>query len=149
MPDMIDVKIEDKQVTKHLERLAKKGGDLSRVMRDISEDMLDAVLENFSREGRPGRWPELSPAYKKWLVKKGKTGKMLNRTSGGLYHSITARADALSALVGTNKKYAAIHHFGGKAGRGRKVRIPARPYLVLADADTRKIVERMKRYLEE
>ena len=33
------------------------------------------------------------------------------------------------ARIDSNKKYAAIHHLGGKAGRGRKVTIPARPYL--------------------
>ncbi len=37
--------------------------------------------------------------------------------------------------VGANAVYAAIHQFGGKAGRGRKVTIPARPYLGLSDAD--------------
>lgn len=30
---------------------------------------------------------------------------------------------------GSNKPYAAIHHLGGQAGRGKKVTIPARPYL--------------------
>lgn len=146
---MIDIKIEDREVTSHLEQLARKVRDLSPIMREISEDMLDAVQENFDKEGRPGRWPELSPAYKRWLTKNGKTGKMLNRTAAGLYHSIQPRYDSRSAIVGTNKKYAAIHHFGGAAGRGKKAKIPARPYLVLDDSDTRQIVERMKRYLSE
>ena len=34
-------------------------------------------------------------------------------------------------MIGSNKEYAAIHQFGGMAGRGRKVEIPARPYLPL------------------
>lgn len=146
---MIDITVDDREVTSHLERLARKVRDLTPIMREISEDMLDAVQENFDKEGRPGRWPELSPAYKRWLNKKGKTGKMLNRSAAGLYPSIHPWYDSRSAVVGTNKKYAAIHHFGGRAGRGKKVKIPARPYLVLDDSDTRQIVERMKRYLSE
>lgn len=31
--------------------------------------------------------------------------------------------------VGSGKEYAAIHQLGGEAGRGRKVHIPARPFL--------------------
>ncbi|TSA12012.1 MAG: phage virion morphogenesis protein, partial [Deltaproteobacteria bacterium] len=38
-------------------------------------------------------------------------------------------------IIGTNVIYAAIHQFGGKAGRGRKVTIPARPYLMFQDED--------------
>lgn len=149
MAGMIDIRVDDREITSRLERLARKGSDLTPVMREISGDMLDAVQENFDKEGRPRRWPELSPAYRRRLAKKGKTGKMLNRTSGGLYHSIHAGYDSSSATVGTNKAYAAIHHFGGRAGRGKKAEIPARPYLHLDDADTRRIVERMKRYLGE
>ncbi len=35
----------------------------------------------------------------------------------------------LVLVVGPNKVYAAIHEFGGMAGRGKKVKIPARPYV--------------------
>jgi hypothetical protein len=32
-------------------------------------------------------------------------------------------------VVGSNKRYAAIHQFGGQAGRKRRATLPARPYL--------------------
>ncbi|MFZ5537436.1 MAG: phage virion morphogenesis protein [Pseudomonadota bacterium] len=32
-------------------------------------------------------------------------------------------------MVGSNKRYAAIHQFGGQAGRKRRATLPARPYL--------------------
>ena len=35
------------------------------------------------------------------------------------------------ARIGSNKKYAAIHHLGGQAGRGHKTNLPARPYLLI------------------
>jgi phage gpG-like protein len=34
--------------------------------------------------------------------------------------------------VGGHIPYAAIHQFGGMAGRGKKVKIPARPYLAVS-----------------
>jgi len=51
-------------------------------------------------------------------------------------------------MVGTNVVYAAIHQFGGKAGRGRKVTIPARPFLKLTDEDLEKILQTVEEYLK-
>lgn len=55
--------------------------------------------------------------------------------SSGLMRSFTYDATNDSVTVGTNwgagsiKGGAAIHQFGGMAGRGRKVKIPARPFM--------------------
>ncbi|WP_245911162.1 phage virion morphogenesis protein [Neisseria iguanae] len=43
--------------------------------------------------------------------------------------SISIRVGNDFAQIGSNKKYAAIHHLGSQAVRGRKVTILARPYL--------------------
>ena len=48
-------------------------------------------------------------------------------------------------MAGEN--YAAIQNFGGKAGRGRKVSIPARPFLVIQDEDWREIGEELENFL--
>jgi phage gpG-like protein len=37
--------------------------------------------------------------------------------------------------VGSNVIYARIHQLGGRAGRGHKSLIPARPFLVVQDED--------------
>jgi phage virion morphogenesis protein len=50
-------------------------------------------------------------------------------------------------VLGVNKVYAAIHHFGGPAGRGRKVTIPPRPYLGLSEADREEIRAILNDYL--
>jgi len=55
--------------------------------------------------------------------------------TGRLRNSITSRAYGDRVEIGTKVVYAAIHQFGGKAGRGRKVTIPARPYLMVQDED--------------
>lgn len=48
----------------------------------------------------------------------------------------TGRQIVGSLLAGSGQvRYAAIHEFGGMAGRGRRIFIPARPYLRPAIAD--------------
>ena len=53
-----------------------------------------------------------------------------------------------SAIIGSNKVYAAIHQLGGQAGKNKKTTIPARPYLKLTDDNLEEILEQTKRYLE-
>ncbi len=45
--------------------------------------------------------------------------------------------------------YAAIHQFGGRAGRGHAAKIPARPFLVVQDDDLEEIKEIILDYLKE
>jgi len=55
-------------------------------------------------------------------------------------NSVSWKATARSVEVGTNKVYAAIHQFGGEAGRkSKRVTIPARPYLLVQDEDIAEI----------
>ena len=51
--------------------------------------------------------------------------------TGALRSDIHYQTNDTSVTIGTSGRipYAGIHQFGGMAGRGRKVRIPARPYL--------------------
>ena len=49
--------------------------------------------------------------------------------------------------IGTNVVYSAIHQFGGKAGRGKKVSIPARPFILLQEEDKKMIVEELAKYI--
>ena len=61
---------------------------------------------------------------------------------------ITIQYDNESAIIGSNKVYAAIHQLGGQASKNKKVTIPARPYLKLTDDNLEEILEQTKRYLE-
>lgn len=58
------------------------------------------------------------------------------------------RAPLMRSIVGTNEPYAAIHQLGGKAGRGRKVAIPARPFLILTPQDEADILEDIQDYFQ-
>ncbi len=77
----------------------------------------------------------------------GEPGLGKSRSQTGLASSITSKYDDESAVVGTNKPYAAIHQFGGDAGRNKKVKIPARPYLKLGDNEFNSILEKTTKYL--
>ncbi len=132
---LILITVDDSGAKAMLDTLQGRVADMSPVMKSIAAAMHDAVEENFEQEGRP-KWMPLAPATVKQREKLGYGGAhpILQR-SGDLAKSIVPGHTATTAFVSTNWPYAAIHQFGGWAGRGRKVYIPARPFLKLADDD--------------
>lgn len=138
MSEFIEVKIDDKQLQQALKRFADKTSDLTPLMQNIAGIMEDSVEENFEQEGRP-KWQKLSPVTVKQRRKKGYWPGRILQIRGELASSITSDYDSNSAIVGTNKKYAAIHQFGGDARRNKKVKVAARPYLKLGEKETNKI----------
>jgi phage virion morphogenesis protein len=144
---MIEIKIEDKKVSQLIARLVKKAGDMSPVMRVITEIMHDAVEENFEKEGQP-KWTPLAKSTKKQRARKGHwPGKILQVSPGGLAQSISRESDSHSARVGTNKIYAAIQQLGGKAGKNHAATIPERPFLKLSKSHLETIKKAILNYL--
>lgn len=134
---MIEIEINNAQeVAIVLERLAQATAHRTPLMRSIAGTMESAVLKNFDVGGRP-----------KWLGLKYRQGTPLVDTEN-LMGSITSDYTNDTAVVGTNEPYAAIHQFGGKAGRGRKTTIPARPFLKLTPEDESDIMEDIQAYFQ-
>jgi phage virion morphogenesis protein len=134
---MIEIEINNAQeVAIVLERLAQATTHRTPLMRSIAGTMESAVLQNFDVGGRP-----------KWLGLKYRQGTPLVDTEN-LMGSITSDYTNDTAVVGTNEPYAAIHQFGGKAGRGRKTTIPARPFLKLTPEDDADIMEDIQAYFQ-
>lgn len=132
---MIEIEINNaQQIATILERLANAAQDCTPIMRSIAGTMESAVLQNFDVGGRPA-----------WLPIKYRKGTPLVDTEN-LMNSIISYYDNNVAEVGTNEPYAAIHQFGGKAGRGRKTDIPARPFLVLTPQDEADILDDVQAY---
>lgn len=128
---MIRVEIEDRAVLDALEDLRARVSDLTPVMADVAQALASETERRFEQEG-PG-WPSLANSTILARMKSSHwPGKMLQR-SGQLAASIQTAHGRDYAQIGSNKVYAAIHQFGGPAGRGRKVTIPARPYLPIVD----------------
>lgn len=132
---MINVEINGlEKIEDTLSQIAKKAQNRTSLMRSIAGTIESAVLQNFDQGGRP-----------KWLGLKYRKGTPLVDTEN-LMGSINSRYDNDSAEVGTNEPYAPIHQFGGMAGRGRKVKIHARPFLVLTQQDKDDILEDAQEY---
>jgi phage virion morphogenesis protein len=146
MPEPIEIKIDDKGIQQLLKKLVTKAENLRPLMKNIAGIMLDSVEENFEKEGRPDKWEKLAPSTIKQRTKKGYWPGKILQMRGELAASITSKYDDNSAVVGTNKVYAAIHQFGGDAGRNKKVKIPTRPYLKITDKEIQQINKSIIRF---
>jgi len=130
-----------------LQKLVSKTENLRPLMKNIAGIMMDSVEENFEKEGRPEKWQGIAKSTIKQRTKKGYWPGRILQVRGELAASITSKYDENSALVGTNKVYAAIHQFGGDAGRNKKVEIPVRPYLKLGETEKTEIIHEIQNYL--
>jgi len=126
-----------------LERGSANLADTQRLMTTIGVAMKAQTVRRF-HEG-------VDPDGKAWEPSKraaaAKGGKALVDT-GRLRNSISYSAAPLEVHVGSNVEYARIHQLGGKAGRNKKVNIPARPYLGLSTEDQEEIADKVKGHLE-
>lgn len=148
MSESIEITINNEEIDKVLEQLASKTSNLSPLMKNLAGFLEDTVEENFENEGRP-KWLNISKSTIKQREKtKHWPGKILQK-QGNLASSITSYYDSEMAMVGTNKKYAAIHQFGGMAGRNKQVEIPARPFLNLSNQDLSQIKSIIYSYFKE
>ena len=129
--------------TSELERLAddlveriSRPAPALRAVADLAEQ---TIQRNFTAGGRPTKWAALKHRY----------GQPL-RDTGRLMNSISAQpVGDRTVLVGTNVVYAAIHNFGGKAGRGRKVTIPQREFMVIPEDEIGDIQDLLQNWIVE
>ncbi len=155
------ISVESRDLTRanaRLQALARRGQDMTPMLDNIGASLVASTQQRFEREEGPDgkAWTPLSKATllnrlggkRKAFTKKGALRKPAARrlagfkilqVSGLLRDSITHRASGTQVEVGTNKIYGGIHQRGGKAGRGRQVTIPARPYLGIDDSDDAEI----------
>lgn len=149
---MIRIDVDDHQIRQALAELQHRLGDATEVMDDIGALVKLSIKRNFEGQGRPNRWPASRRAQ-------AEGGQTLSDT-GRLRDSFSHRAGPFSVEIGTNVKYAAIHHFGGQIrakngkalnipgiGARRSVTIPARPFLMVQDQDRAVILGLLRRYL--
>lgn len=150
--------------------------DKRSLLADIGEHLLLAADDRFVAEAGPdgAGWRPLSPAtlvaaYRKRggkLTKRGKGGTrvatagferyQMNKrilqgagSRGGLRSSLTRRITGDTVSIGSNKTYATIHQFGGMAGRGHTVDIPARAYVGVSTGDRGVIREKIVAFVAE
>lgn len=150
-----------------LDRLAAKVGNMKPVLTRIGALYEARVRDNFQKESAPDGTPWQPLAFDTLMMKLGSKdkkgnpygfkkngglsargkrylqGKRILWEHGDLEGSVHFQADNSSVAIGTSGSipYAAIHQFGGKAGRGKKVTIPARPYLAMNKAGGMELAE--------
>jgi len=138
------VTIEDRDLVMQLESLISKMDDPAPFHRLVGEHMLTSVDERFETETAPdgSSWQGHAEATKRSRLKRnGNAPLTILRESGRLAGSFNYEATSQHTKIGTPVIYAAIHHFGGAAGRNHAVTIPPRPILGLSTNDEAAIVE--------
>lgn len=151
------ITVHDEQVRAALKALASRVQNMQPVLQAIGEDIVERTKHRFDTSTGPDgvAWKpnsaatldmlaaRLGKSYRKKsgdLNSKGAARvagkKPLIGESGDLRRQIIAVADDRSVTVSSTVAYSAIQQFGGKAGRGHKVTIPARPFLPVRQDET-------------
>ena len=146
----LKIELQTAELDRALTRLAASVKDMTPIMRAIGGDLEAATERNFDDEGAriAAKWKPSRRA----LEQKGQTLRDTGRlvasiSAGGAGH--VSEVTPQSVFVGTNVEYAAIHQFGGRAGRNRKVEIPDRPFFGLNQQDEQDIAELIGKMLDD
>lgn len=121
-----------------LSMLAMRVANPDPALDEIGAMLVTETQHRFEEEKDPDghKWDRLAAAT---IAVRGSGAKIL-RHRANLYDSVTHAVDSrVDVRVGTNKKYARIHQFGGPAGLGHSVEIPARPYLGISDEGAKEV----------
>ncbi len=150
----VSVVINDQQLDITLSNLAQRlaPGPMLNIAGQV---MRSSIEKTFREQGAPaGSWAPLAAS----TIQRGRggAGRKILIQSGRLKNSITYQVSGNQLTIGTNLVYARIQQEGGEAGRrppfkkqkGRRTRIPARPYLVFRPEDPQKIQEAIDRYIQ-
>ncbi len=99
----------------------------------LSEAFGEALAASTRQRFVDGKRPD-GTEWKTSKRVKAEGGQTLVDT-GILKNSIGYEASRNMVAVGTTEVYGAIHQFGGKAGKGKKIAIPERAYLGVSEDD--------------
>lgn len=128
---MITIEMDHQRLQQLLNKIEWAVGDIAPLMQSLAAELASQTEENLAEQGRP-EWKELSDARIEQREKAGTwPGQILQVSSAGLAASISSYSTDATAVVGSNKPYAAMMHFGGSKASFPHLwgDIPARPYL--------------------
>ena len=132
---MLTISVDSRKLEHGLEQLLQNLTHCRQMMAGVAAELLSMTEDNFESESWGGdKWQDTRRGGKKLQL------------SGQLAASISTQSGNDFARIGSNKKYAAIHHLGGEIqaknaeylmipignsrfARKKLVVIPARPYL--------------------
>ncbi|SFJ29356.1 phage virion morphogenesis protein [Albimonas pacifica] len=161
---MLRVELKSDEAFAALDRLAGALDDMSPVMADVGEFLLESTEERFDRGVDPegAAWAPKSQTTIDAYVRRGKAVDRRPLWGPGegvrLAKSFSYASGPSFVELGTNAIQSAVMHFGAKKGAFGKTKrgssipwgdIPARPFLGLSESDQANIVELVEEWLEE
>lgn len=152
---MLDVIIDNSQIGKALDELARRLDDFTTPLNDIGEYLHQSTDERFRQKVAPDGTP-WAPLSAVTLARK--KGPGILREKGTLQDTLRKQVNATELNFGTDRPYGAVHQFGqkkgasGQFGKDRPIPwgdIPAREYLGLSGVDEIEIALIIQGYLIE
>ena len=118
---MIKISLNDIQAAQQLHNIARQLQQPRKLYGVLGETLKKIHAERFKQEVDPegNNWQSLSPKTLTRKQKKGKSTKIL-RQGGYLSDKTAYNYNDQNVEFGSDAKYARLHQFGGKAGRGKK-----------------------------
>ncbi len=164
---MVTIDLEGaEQANRQLLRLQQRVGNLSPVLADIGEHMVNSTHDNFETSTAPDGtpWASNSPATfasmlgkshhrKDGRINKRGANKVMSKSpliqSRTLMQSTHYQVNGQAVEIGTNMVYGAMMHFGGSKSAYPNLwgDIPARPYLGLKAGDKPILLQMVGQYL--
>lgn len=147
---MIKITLNDTQAVKSLQQIANQLEQPRKLYGILGETLKKIHTDRFRAETDPeGRaWQPLSDKTLALKRKRGKSTKIL-RQDGYLADKTAYNVQADGVEFGSQEKYARLHQFGGKAGRGKKVTIPKRPWLGVGEKDEQLLLRKAEWHLSQ
>jgi len=125
------ITLSDIRLSPDIIRRLASSEDMTPLMTNISEILLESVEQNFISQGRPTRWAATKPKTlarrihggTKTLIDKGASGGLL----GSLAREVVKTQNGYKITVFSGKEYAAVMQFGASKGEfgTKQVTVPA------------------------
>ncbi|AJE07750.1 phage virion morphogenesis protein [Mannheimia haemolytica] len=147
---MIKITLNDTQAVKSLQQIANQLEQPRRLYGILGETLKKIHTARFKAEQDPdgNNWKALDDRTLALKRKRGKSPKIL-RQDGYLADKTAYNVTNDNVEFGSKEVYARLHQFGGKAGRGKKVSIPARPWLGVGKNDETLLLEKARFHLRK
>lgn len=161
------ITLDDARVQAALARVERQMTNARPLMQELGEILSETTKQRFVTSTAPdgSRWEPNAPStilgyLSKFRGSFGRSGRITQRGIGRaagkrpligetrrLSSEIFYQASANEVTIESGLKYSAIQQFGGQAGRGGSVTIPARPFLGLSSSDADAIESAAARFI--
>ncbi len=142
---VIYIKANDKAVLELIDKVADKAKYPKKLMRKVAQIMAFHTDENFETEGENAHedWEEWSDPYKIWRKKHGRGDGKLLVLEHEMREGISRKTTEDTAMIISDKDYAAIHNFGGDIKRGGETvgEMPKRTFMKWTDELKQEILD--------